>query len=136
MRYPKTKKEHLDHKRLLSMLSNHFTDDEKEIREDEDEDEGREDEPRDNERGYDSDEYFERDGFGDPMDTFVEPYRSHENREMDYEDDEGKESDDHGDYDEEGESDEGGKRASKEDRKNMSIVMLGKRIGKSKYKKM
>lgn len=135
MRYPKTKKEHLDHKRLLSMLSNHFSEDEREIHEDEDEDRD------DSDHGYSqgNEEFFERDGFGSPMNTFVQKGANAENYSDDYEEeDEDKADNDNGDYDDGDDTNDDADmdRPHKEDRKKMSIIMLGKKIGKNKAKKM
>jgi len=130
MRYPKTKKEHSEHKKLLKMLSNHFSTDEHEIHEDEDEDNGRYGE----EHSLEDQEMFDRNGFGDPMDTFVEEGDTRQNHENSYDDDD-YESDDE-DEDEEDDMDDEDMKPSKGDRKNLAVLMLGKKIGKGKAKKM
>ncbi len=124
MKYPKVKKEHLEHKKLLKMLSNHFGQDEHEMEEDE--------------HGYDSDELFERDGFGDPMDTFVEEGDTRQNHENNYDDEGEFEDNDNGDYDDGDDTNDDADmdRPHKDDRKKMSIMMLSKKIGKNKSKAM
>lgn len=128
MGYPKTKKEHSEHKKLLKLLSNHFSDDEHEMHEDEDEDLG----GYKKEHSLEDQELFDRNGFGDPMDTFVEEGDTRQNHENNYDDDDY----DSEVYDEEDDMDDEEMKPSKGDRKNLAVIMLGKKIGKGKAKKM
>lgn len=119
-----------DHKRLARMLSSHFNNG----------DDDNNDEMGDDEHLYDLDnqELFDRDGFGDPMDTFVEEGRTRQNHENTYNDEQEFDDNDNGDYDDGDDTNDDADmdRPHKEDRKKMSIMMLSKKIGKSKAKKM
>lgn len=112
-----------DHKRLARMLSSHFND---------------EFDDTDEEHDLDNQELFDRDGFGDPMDTFVEEGHTRQNHVNDYDDEGEFEDNDNGDYDDGDDTNDDADmdRPHKEDRKKMSIMMLSKKIGKNKAKKM
>src|SRR5574338_600714 len=111
----KYKTEKSEHKKLLKMLGKHFHKDEEDLR------------GEDDEYNLHDQEMFDRNGFGDPMDTFVVEGNTRQNHENDY--DEGDEFDDNdnGDYDQDEDDDEDA-RAKKEDRKKMSIMTLSKKI--------
>jgi hypothetical protein len=121
MKYYKEKKEHT---KLLDMLKKHFSQDEDEMYDEDMEEEG------------------EDDGFGDPMKTFHQKnreYTSDDSSQMydvNVPSDEDHYDTEDEDEDEEEEDDYGKHRASKADRKNLSIMMLSKKIGKNRNKKM
>ena len=80
---------------------------------------------------------YQDNGFGDPMDTFVEDHPKRKSRYDDYsEDDDFDEDESLDDEEAEEDMDDEDMRPSKDHRKNLAVIMLGKKIGKGKAKKM
>lgn len=133
----KYKKEKDGSKSLLKLLQSRFSaDDEDSMGWDEDMGDQEE-----------SDDFFDREGFGDPMDTFVNPKKrkktrqddSNEDSDMMYDNDEPSD-DEFNEIADENEEDEDmndeDMMPSKDHRKNLAVITITKKIGKNKAKKM
>lgn len=128
-------------RKLLKMLQSRFS------KEDEDS-MGWDEDMGDEEEG---DEFFDREGFGDPMDTFVNPKKrrktraddSNEDSDIMYDNDEPSD-DDYNEISDENEDEEEDQedmsdedmKPSKDHRKNLAMITITKKIGKNKAKKM